>query len=218
MPLVEPVLVSRTVFYLGSRLCHSVCDELAGLGFLVLTNCALILLVSKKDAWLRRTTLIGLAAKIVASALYISMVVRIYDYASDMPRYFNQAWLLGSTYQWAGRIPVPDPLWGTNFVGFITDVAGVFLMGGPSLPIAEVGCGIPGFWGAYFLYRAFCVAFPQARQKPAVLVLPSLSGFLDFTHWQGRNHSLRYPTASPWSTARRPCWDTLCYRRECWSP
>ena len=138
-------------------------------------NYLLILHCTRRHPSLRRLMEVGLLAKIAAAGLYITMIVRLYDYAADMAHYFYTAQGLATTYAQTGLLTVPDPLWGSNFPPFLTQC--IFVVTGVSLPVAMVIFGSMSFWGAYFLYRAFCIGFPDATRFDMVatfaFLLPS---------------------------------------------
>ena len=114
-------------------------------------------------------------AKVAAAGLYITMVVRVYDYTADMSHYFDVAQTMMTTYSQTGILTIPDPLWGLNFPSFLLQC--IFVVTGISLPVAMVIFASMSFWGAYFTYRAFCLGFPNARRfdllATLVFLLPS---------------------------------------------
>ena len=142
---------------------------------IVCFNYGLILHCSRRHPSLRRLMIVGWLAKFAAAGLYITMVVRLYTYSADMAHYFNTAEGLATTYAQTGILTVPNPLWGTNFVPFLEQC--IFVVTGISLPIAMVIFASMSFWGAYFLYRAFRMGFPDATRfdimAAFVFLLPS---------------------------------------------
>ena len=111
---------------------------------------------------LRRLMAVGILAKLAAAGLYVTMVVRVYDYTADMSHYFYYAQTMTMTYLQTGVLTTPDPLWGTNFPSFLAQC--IFVVTGISLPVAMVIFASMSFWGAYFVYRAFCLGFPDASR------------------------------------------------------
>lgn len=122
----------------------------------------LILHCSRRHPSLRRLMVVGFLAKLAATGLYITMVVRVYNYAADMSHYFYSAEGLTTTYFQTGILTVPHPLWGSNFPAFLEQC--LFIVTGISMPVAMVVFASMSFWGAYFLYRAFCIGFPGASR------------------------------------------------------
>ena len=82
---------------------------------------------------------------------------------------------LATNYVQTGILTVPDPLWGTNFPSFLAQC--IFVVTGISLPVAMVIFASMSFWGAYFIYRAFCIGFPDATRfdmiATSAFLLPS---------------------------------------------
>jgi hypothetical protein len=125
-------------------------------------NFVLILHCTRQHPSLRRLMAVGLLAKMAAAGLYVTMVVRLYNYSADMPHYFYTAQGLATSYAQTGILTVPTPLWGTNFPSFLAQC--IFAVTGISLPVAMVIFASLSFWGAYFIYRAFCIGFPDATR------------------------------------------------------
>jgi hypothetical protein len=144
-------------------------------GLILLVNFVLIAHCTRQHPSLRRLMVVGLLAKTAAAGVYITMVVRFYNYSADMTHYYYiaQSWATG--YSQTGVLTVPTPLWGTNFPSFLAQC--IFVVTGISLPVAIVIFGSMSFWGAYFIYRAFCIGFPEATRfdilATLVFLLPS---------------------------------------------
>jgi len=79
-----------------------------------------------------------------------------------MAHYFYAAQDLATTFAQTGSLTFPEPLWGTNFPPFLAQC--IFAVTGISLPVAMVIFASMSFWGAYFIYRAFCIGFPTATR------------------------------------------------------
>jgi hypothetical protein len=135
-------------------------------------NYILILHCTRRHPSLRRVMAVGMLAKMAAAGLYITMVVRLYDYGADMAHYFLMAQGLATTYIQTGILTVPTPLWGTNFPPFLAQC--IFVVTGISLPVAMVIFASMSFWGAFFIYRAFCIGFPDATRFDMVATLAFL--------------------------------------------
>lgn len=142
---------------------------------LVIFNYVLILNCTRLHPALRKLMSVAFLAKLAAAGLYTSMVVRLYDYAADMPHYFYMAQGYTINYQQIGILTFPRPLFGTNFVPFFAQC--IFTVTGISMPVALVIFATMSFWGAYFMYRAFCIAFPEATRfdltATMIFLLPS---------------------------------------------
>ena len=135
-------------------------------------NYVLILHCTRRHPSLRRLMAVGILAKMAAAGLYITMVVRLYNYSADMPHYFYAAQGMATTYAQTGTLTVPNPLWGVNFPSFLSQC--IFVVTGVSLPVAMVIFASMSFWGAYFLYRAFCIGFPDATRFDMVATMAFL--------------------------------------------
>jgi hypothetical protein len=135
-------------------------------------NCILILHCTRRHPSLRRLMVVGMLAKLAAAGLYVIMVVVVYNYDADMAHYFHAGQDLTTTFLQTGILTVPDPLWGTNFPSFLTQC--IFVVTGISVPVAMVVFASMSFWGAYFMYRAFCIGFPNATRFDLVAILAFL--------------------------------------------
>lgn len=132
-------------------------------------NLVLILHCTRRHPFLRRLMVVGLLAKMAAAGLYVTMVVRVYNYGADMTHYFYVAQGMATSYFQTGILTVPNPLYGTDFPPFLAQC--IFVVTGISLPVAMVIFATMSFWGAYFLYRSFCIGFPDATRFDMVAVL-----------------------------------------------
>ncbi len=141
-------------------------------GLILLLNSVLIAYCTRQHPSLRRLMAVGILAKMAAAGLYITMVVRLYDYSADMTHYYYiaQSWATG--YSQTGLVTVPTPLWGTDFPSFLAQC--IFVVTGISLPVAMVFFASMSFWGAYFIYRAFCMGFPDATRIDILATLAFL--------------------------------------------
>src|SRR6202790_367413 len=139
---------------------------------IVTLDYVMILLCTRRHPSLRRLMAVGLLAKMAAAGLYITMVVRVYTYAADMVHYFSTAQTLATSYYQTGILTVPHPLWGTDFPPFVAQC--IFVVTGISLPVAMVIFASMSFWGAYFIYRAFCLGFPDATRFDILATLAFL--------------------------------------------
>jgi hypothetical protein len=142
---------------------------------IVLADYLLIMHCSRGNPSLRRLMSVAMLAKLAAAGMYLSMVVRVYDYTADTAHYFWVAQTFTTSYQQTGMLTFPNPLFGSEFPPFLTQC--IFAVTGISMPVAIVVFASGAFWGAYFLYRAFCIAFPDAMRvdmmATLVFLLPS---------------------------------------------
>jgi hypothetical protein len=125
-------------------------------------NYVLMLYCTRRHPALRRLMAVAILAKMAAAGLYITMVVRVYQYTADMAHYFNSAQNMTMNYSQTGILTIPNPLWGIDFPPFLAQC--IFVVTGISLPVAMVIFASMSFWGVYFIYRAFCLGFPNASR------------------------------------------------------
>jgi hypothetical protein len=144
-------------------------DAAATVGLILIVNYVLILHSTRRHTALRQLMVVGFLAKVAAAGLYISMVVRLYNYGADMSHYFYAAQGYATNYQQVGMLTVPTPLFGSDFVPFLTEC--LLLVTGISMPVATVIFASMAFWGAYFIYRAFSIGFPEATRVDLVTTL-----------------------------------------------
>src|SRR6266567_5741512 len=137
-----------------------------GLNYLLILHC------TRRHPSLRRLMAVGLLAKMAAAGLYITMVVRLYNYTADMAHYFWVAQGFATSYAQTGILTVPTPLLGTYFPSFLAQC--IFVVTGISLPVAMTIFASMSFWGAYFIYRAFCIGFFDATRFDVLATLAFL--------------------------------------------
>lgn len=139
---------------------------------IVALDYVLILHCSRRHPSLRKLMAVGLLAKMAAAGLYITMVVRVYSYSGDLSHYFYAAQGMATNYSQTGLLTIPTPLYGTEFPPFLAQC--IFIVTGISLPVAMVIFASMSFWGAYFLFRAFSIGFPDATRFDIVATLAFL--------------------------------------------
>ena len=129
----------------------------------------------ENQRWFTVVFVLGFVAKLVGTLGRYGVAYGVYDGAADAERYNLYAaahyylWRDGTiVWEWSGKQ-------GTQFMELITTA--VYTVIGPSTLAGFVVFSSFAFWGAYFLYRAFCVALPDGdHRRYAVLVflLPSM--------------------------------------------
>ena len=141
----------------------------ATVGLILVVNYVVILLCTRHHPALRQLMTVAFLAKVAAAGLYISMVVRLYNYAADMPHYFYLAQGYATNYQQLGVLTFPTPFFGTDFVPFLAQC--LFVVTGISMPVAMIIFALMAFWGAFFIYRAFGIGFPEASRVDLLATL-----------------------------------------------
>ena len=134
-----------------------------------------VLKVSDNDPILRMIMFVALAAKMAATAAFMYMAFHIYNTAADALHFSEMGAELARGFTSFGNAPVLYPFWSTNFI--IMLISWVYIAVGVAPPAAMVIFAVIGYWGQFFLYRAFRIAFPD--QEPytfamMVFLLPSI--------------------------------------------
>jgi hypothetical protein len=131
---------------------------------------------TEADAGMRRLLGWALILKLIGGVVRYYVVFTVYGGDADASAYHLWALKLAPEFR-SGHFTasVGTKLVGTGFVRYLTGL--IYLVTGPSKLAGFVFYSWLGFWGLYFFYRAFCIAFPIGdRRRYAYLVffLPSL--------------------------------------------
>ena len=141
----------------------------------VLVTLALALRVSKGDPVLRWALPLGILLKVVAAAANLYIFSRFYGRTADFVLYYGAGVELSQRFQATGHLAFYEPLWSSNLLRNLMGC--LFILTGPCMSAAMVLFALLGFWGQYFLYRAFCIAFPGGDRRlfaMLLFLLPSL--------------------------------------------
>lgn len=167
------------LFYSGD---YSHASALALIPAVVGFNLLLAFQVARNDPFLYLLLPVGVLFKLAACGLYIYMVLNILG-GGDVGVYFESGSKLASLYQVTGEWHILSPFWSTNFVYMLSGALQILI--GPSFPTMSVIFGMFSFWGEYFIYRAFCAAFPKGDRYllgillfflPSIVFWPSTIG------------------------------------------
>jgi hypothetical protein len=131
--------------------------------------------VTNNDPVLRFIMSVGLAAKLAACSVFMYMAIYVYNQSADAFHFAEQAEFLARGFTSFGQAPVLYPFWSTNFI--IMLISWVYIVVGVAPQAVMVLFALMGYWGQYFLYKAFRTAFPD--QEPytfamLVFLLPSV--------------------------------------------
>ncbi len=145
---------------------------------ILLLNLPLVVKAGKKDPdprFLRLLVTVFVLKQLSAVARYLMAFV-LYDGVSDAAGYHGNGVRLAESYR-AGYFDadIGRDLVGTGFVRVLTGI--LYTITGPSIYVAYSVFSLLGFWGLYFLYRAFRVSIPDGdarRYSLLVLLLPSM--------------------------------------------
>ncbi len=133
--------------------------------FAVLVSLLYIVLISGKNSFLSAVMVCGLIIKLFSAWFYTTLEA---FKLADVHLYFDTAQQLATTSTRLDQLFI-QPFWGANFI--ISIGACLFAVIGPSLVGAMVLFALVSFWGQYFFYRAFVLAFPTANRNLAALLL-----------------------------------------------
>jgi hypothetical protein len=171
-----PVLIVAALWMAGSAVCFSIEDEFRAaiiIPFIVVISIALVAIITRKDRFLFRVMAAALFVKFLAAWLYTALPA--FQLSDIKGLYFDSARQFAGSATHLTDFFSLQQLWGTNLI--IAMGACLFAVIGPSLAGAIVLFATLSFWGQFFLYRAFVLAFPAASRRPAALFLflfPSL--------------------------------------------
>jgi hypothetical protein len=126
------------------------------------------------NRFLKQLLTTALLARLVATSLYIWIGAYVYWSSVDAFHYWTVGWQRANDFSVVGWSAFPPPFWNTNL---INNLCGVVMLGtGSTLTGLFVLFALAALWGGYFLYRAFCIAFPAgdtALYGMLALLLPS---------------------------------------------
>ena len=148
---------------------------------IVVINLLFVRAAIRRDLKAGLPMIVGYMLKLASSAIFLYLVLNVYEGAADMVGYFRQGAQLASGYEATGDLPYMTPFWSSNFVKITSGY--LILLFGFSVSTLMVVFATIGFWGQYFFYRAFCIGFPEGdRFRAAVLIflLPSIFYWTSF--------------------------------------
>jgi hypothetical protein len=128
---------------------------------------ALITVIARNNSFLFRVMIVALGAKLFAAWIYTALPA--FQLSDVKGIYFDSAKQLAGSVTYLTDVFSLRQLWGTNLI--IEIGACLFAVIGPSLAAVMVLFAITSFWGQFFLYRAFVLAFPRADRRTAALFL-----------------------------------------------
>jgi hypothetical protein len=143
----------------------------------VLLNIPLVLRAGRRDPDPRFLQLLVVAfvAKLAATAARWVMAFVLYN-GSDAMSYSIEGARLAEAYRnWDFGAEIGRDFVGTGFMRVATGA--VYVVTGPSFYLVWLIFSLLGFWGTYFLYRAFRIAVPDGdarRYALLLLLLPSM--------------------------------------------
>ena len=117
----------------------------------------------------------GIAARVVAAGAYFWVGLFVYGGNIDALDYWTVGLQRMQQFSEAGWAAFPPPYSSTNVVYNLCGI--IMLMTGNALPTLFVIFALAALLGAYFFYRAFCLAFPHGNRGLyglLVVLLPSI--------------------------------------------
>jgi hypothetical protein len=165
-----PLLITAALWIAGSAVCFSLEGEIRAailIPFFIVASIAAVALITRNDRFLFTVLMVALAAKLLASWVYTALPA--FQLSDINGLYFDSArQMAGSSINLTDFFSLQQ-LWGTNLI--IAIGACLFSVIGPSLAGAMVLFAVISFWGQFFFYRAFVLAFPKANRRIAALLL-----------------------------------------------
>lgn len=156
---------------------YNIYGAMAIIPIIVAINLLLIaqVLRSATEPWLPLVLIVGFFLKMVGTFARYYVAYVVYSGNADAERYNHyasyqhQVWRRGDiVWEWGGKQ-------GTQVMEVITTAIYTFIGGSPLAGFFVFASF--AFWGAYLLYRAFCIAVPNADHKRyalLVFLLPSM--------------------------------------------
>lgn len=150
-----------------------------GAGIVLLPTIAIVMAMLLRqlsgDKFERQALLVGLVFKLFAAGMYNAMVFFVYHGLVDSLTYYRTGVDWAANFGMVGTDAIRYPYWGTPF---ITTLSGALIYFVPSYAAVAGIFALVSYWGQYFLYKAFTIAFPEGDRFDMVLMallLPSVS-------------------------------------------
>src|SRR3954453_563144 len=144
----------------------------------LVVDLGLILHVSRHDGELRQIMTVGLFLKMLGAAVYLAMIMKLYNGAGDMFAYYQWGSKFATNIREYGEIGVlkgelglsaNGEANGTTSISVLTGL--IFAITGPTLTGAIVIFSSVAYWGSYLFWKAFKVAFPDSNVYLAAMLL-----------------------------------------------
>jgi hypothetical protein len=162
----------------ASQLSYQVWVAMLVLPLLLIVNLVAVIRVGRLDPDPRFLNLLvaAFALKLLATLARYLMAFVLYDGQADAKLYSNEGARLAASYRVGDfGADIGRDFIGTGFIRVFTGF--IYSFTGPSVFVAYAVYSLIGFWGLYFLYRAFRVGVPDGdarRYSLLVLLLPSM--------------------------------------------
>jgi hypothetical protein len=161
----------------ASRTAYATWSAFVFIPVLVLFTMPMLVRAGRRDPDPRFLRLLAwaFALKMVATTLRYLMAFVFYHGVADASGYDGNGARLATAWRLGESAPVGRGLVGTGFMRVLTGL--LYTITGQSVFVAYAVFSWLGFWGLYFLYRAFRVAVPDGdsrRYALLVFLLPSM--------------------------------------------
>jgi hypothetical protein len=118
----------------------------------------------------------GLLLRIVGAVVRSYVDFEVYAGASDATYYHQSGVTLADKFGRGDFDTGYSSLTGTDFIRWLTGV--IYVVIGPSRLAGFIFFAGLGFWGSYFFFRAFTIAFPEGRTRAYARLIFLLPSFL----------------------------------------
>jgi len=151
---------------------------LSSMIYVPLIACVCVVLFSrvwKRDKFVKLLFGAGMGLRVAAAGAYVWLGFVVYTAAVDAFHYWTMGLVLASQYSSVGWSVFHGPWTSTNL---ICNICGLLtLVIGNAMPTMFILFSFAALWGAYFFYRAFCIAFPEGDRGlygVLLVLLPSM--------------------------------------------
>ena len=118
----------------------------------------------------------GITMRLAAAGAFVWLGFFVFGVSADAFHYSNNGVVLASHFPAAGWAVFQPPWTSSNLIMNICGI--ITLVTGDAMPALMVLFSFAALWGAYFFYRAFCIAFPHGDRGLyglLIVLLPSLA-------------------------------------------
>lgn len=152
---------------------------LSSMLFVPLATLGCIMLFSrtwKKDRFIKLLFGAGIGMRLAAAGAFVWLGFFVFSVSADAFHYSSVGVALANEFPAVGWAAFKPPWTSSNL---ISNVCGIItLVTGDAMPTLMVLFAFAALWGAYFFYRAFCIAFPHGDRGLyglCIVLLPSLA-------------------------------------------
>lgn len=159
--------------------------EFVTIPILVVMTATVLVHLTRNDSFLRQAAFVGLLCKLVATAAFFYVAFSLYGGTADMFGYVRYGREVAEHFARTGNLIFLQPFWGTRAPP--NTAALLFIVFGFSRALACVFFALLSFWGEFFLYKAFCIAYPNGDKRTAAIMLFMLPSIVFWTASVGKD-------------------------------